>query len=84
MFESELHECNLICIILSFCLALDIVSDSAMGVELGSQMRNPDSLDYVQNRSEACHCFLIVYSKSVIRRKIYMKKNWFEFFRFSG
>ena len=30
--------------------ALDIISDSAMGVELEAQLRNPDSLHYVQSR----------------------------------
>ncbi|XP_075245186.1 cytochrome P450 4C1-like isoform X2 [Convolutriloba macropyga] len=32
-------------------LALDIVCHAAMGVELGSQMQNPASLQYVQNRA---------------------------------
>ncbi|XP_063711053.1 cytochrome P450 4V2-like isoform X1 [Symsagittifera roscoffensis] len=32
-------------------LALDIVSDAAMGVDLGSLKRNPASLEYVDNRA---------------------------------
>ena len=32
-------------------VALDIVCHAAMGVELGSQMQNPASLQYVQNRA---------------------------------
>ncbi|XP_075250518.1 cytochrome P450 4V2-like [Convolutriloba macropyga] len=32
-------------------LALDIVADAAMGVDLKSQQRNPESVDYVDNRA---------------------------------
>ena len=37
---------------ISMLLALDIISDSAMGVELEAQLRNPVSLEYVANRDK--------------------------------
>ena len=47
-------------------LALDIIADTAMGVELGSQMHNPDSIEYVQNRAAVCgKTFLALFSKTV-------------------
>ena len=47
-------------------LALDIIADTAMGVELGSQMHNPDSIEYVQNRAAVCgKTFPALFSKTV-------------------